>query len=417
MKVKVVNLGCRSNFFDGSFIAKQFLDKGYTLTQDIADVYIINTCTVTQGADRSSRQAIYQARRENPNALIVVTGCYAQVKPQELSSLKDVDLVVGNSHKDVILPLVEEHFQSKGKGVYVENIFRVSQVKSFDLVLYFEKSRPFLKVQEGCNRFCSFCIIPFARGKVRSVPLQRVLDQVRLLAQMGYQEVVLSGTQLTQYGWDIGTNLYELLKEIVKIEGIELIRLSSLYPSEIDERLLDLILYEEKIAPHFHLSLQSGSDRILALMERRYSAKDYAKLVETMVSKRPIANVGTDVIVGFPTETDEDFKETYKLLEELPIGYMHIFPYSDRPYTKASKMTDKVPEPVKEQRVEVLKELDKQKRKQFIAKNQGMELRAVVLQEGKLLTENYIKLRAEGFKETGKLVRVKLLPEFVSYDL
>ncbi|MEN3028279.1 MAG: tRNA (N(6)-L-threonylcarbamoyladenosine(37)-C(2))-methylthiotransferase MtaB [Aquificaceae bacterium] len=360
MKVKLLTLGCRSNYFDTELMASLLRKRGCfrVSSEGPADVYVVNTCTVTSEADRSSRQAIYRARRENPNAVVVATGCYAQVSPEALAGLREVDLIVGNSEKHRIGEILEEFLERRGEKVHVKNIFRQSTLESFDLFTYFEKARPFLKVQEGCNKFCTFCVIPFARGKVRSVPPQKVLQEVRLLAERGFQEVVLSGTQLTQYGWDRATSLHELLKELVKVKGVELIRLSSLHPSEITPELLNLMTSEEKIAPHFHLSLQSGSDRILELMERGYRVENYTKLVEEIVRRRPITAIGTDIIVGFPSEKEEDFLETYRLLQELPIAYMHLFPYSDRPFTKASKMKEKLPDTLKEERVALLKELD-----------------------------------------------------------
>jgi MiaB-like tRNA modifying enzyme len=348
MKFSVINLGCRSNYFDGELLAQKLTEKGYARAQEKADIYIINTCTVTSEADRSSRQFIYRAKRENPKAIVVATGCYAQTNPQALARLKEVDLVIGNSHKDRLVEILEDYLQGRGERVFVDNIFKDSQVKNFDLVVFFERVRPFLKVQEGCNNFCTFCVIPYARGKLRSVPMEKVLEQVKSLAERGFKEIVLTGTQLTQYGWDLNTNLYQLLLELLRIKDIELFRLSSLYPSEIDQKLLDLITQEERIAPHFHLSLQSGSNRILKLMERDYTVEDYIKLVETIVQRRPISAIGTDIIVGFPTETEEDFEETYKLVQSLPFAYLHVFSYSDRPHTKASKMFPKVEERVQE---------------------------------------------------------------------
>lgn len=410
MKVAFETLGCRMNQFDTDLIKNKFIQKGYEVVsfEDVADVYVINTCTVTVGGDRSSRQAIYQAKRRNPKAVIVATGCYAQVNPQELAKLKEVDLVIGNTHKSELLRILEEYLERREKKVVVGEIFREKEVKNFDTVLYFEGVRPFLKVQEGCNKFCTFCVIPYARGKVRSVELERVVEQVKLLAQKGFKEVVLTGTQLSQYGWDKGYNLYTLLKELIKIEGIELIRLSSMHIKEMDKELLKLIVSEEKIAPHFHLSLQSGSNRILKLMDRGYTREEYEEVVNFIVENRPISSIGTDVIVGFPTESEEDFQKTYEFLKRLPISYMHIFPYSDRPFTKARKLKPKIPERIKKERVKILKELDQEKRKEFYEKNKGKELRALVIEEDRLLTENYIDLRREGYKEVGELVRVSI---------
>jgi threonylcarbamoyladenosine tRNA methylthiotransferase MtaB len=408
MKFSVINLGCRSNYFDGELLAQKLTEKGYTRAQEKADIYIINTCTVTSEADRSSRQFIYRAKRENPKAIVVATGCYAQTNPQALAKLKEVDLVVGNSHKDRLVEILEDYLQDRGERVFVDNIFKDSQVKNFDLVVFFERVRPFLKVQEGCNNFCTFCVIPYARGKLRSVPMEKVLEQVKGLAERGFKEIVLTGTQLTQYGWDLNTNLYQLLLELLRIKDVELFRLSSLYPSEIDQKLLDLLIQEERIAPHFHLSLQSGSNRILRLMERDYTVEDYTKLVEAIVQRRPISAIGTDIIVGFPTETEEDFEETYKLVQNLPFAYLHVFSYSDRPHTKASKMFPKVEERFKKERVRLLKALDQKKREDFKSSMKGKTLRAIILEEGRVLTENYIHLEDEGFKDVGAVVSVVL---------
>ena len=401
------------NRFDTDFIRSQFITAGYREVPfgQKADIYVINTCTVTKGADRDSRKYIYKAKRLNPGAVVVATGCYAQVNPAELEKLKGVDLVVGNTHKGEILKLVEEYLERKHPGkVFVGNIFREGEVKNFDPVVSFEKTRPFLKIQEGCNSFCTFCVIPFARGKVRSVPKEKVVEAVKRLAEQGYKEIVLTGTQLSQYGWDLkdGTNLLNLLEELIKIEGVEYFRLSSMSVAELDRNLLELITTSPKIAPHFHLSLQSGSDRILRLMRRGYSASQFEEKVLQIVERRPITAIGTDVIAGFPTEGDKEFNETLELVKRLPLAYMHIFPYSDRPFTKASEMKPKVPQPVIKERVEILKKVDKEKRKRFREKMRGKTVRALVLSGGELLTENYLTLKADKPYRRGEIVRVSL---------
>jgi len=286
----------------------------------------------TAGGDRSSRQAIYRARRRNPRALIVATGCYAQIKPQELASLKEVDLVVGNTHKGEILKLVEEALEKRERKVVVGEIFRQKDLQSFGTVLYFEGTRPFLKVQEGCNKFCTFCVIPYARGKVRSADPEKIRKQVEQIAEMGFQEVVLTGTQLSQYGWDRGTSLRSLLLRLLEVKGIEIFRLSSLHIDELDP------------LPPF------PSERIRQDLERGYTRDEFVRTVERILSGRPHSAIGTDVIVGFPTETEEDFRETLSLIEEIPFAYLHLFPYSDRPFTKASRMRGKVPERIKKER-------------------------------------------------------------------
>lgn len=398
------------NQFDTDLMRSRFMESGYEVVdfEEPADVYVINTCTVTSGGDRSSRQALYRAKRRNPNALVVATGCYAQVKPEELASLEEVDLVVGNTHKDEILKLVEEALENRDRKVVVGEIFRQKELKNFDTVLYFEESRPFIKVQEGCNKFCTFCVIPFARGKVRSAPKEKVIEQVRLLALQGFEEVVLSGTQLSQYGWDVGSSLYELLLEVLKVEGIKLVRLSSMHVKEISDELLELVVSERRIAPHFHLSLQSGSDRVLKLMERGYEREEFREVVEFIVKRRPESAVGTDVIAGFPGESEEDFRETLKFVEEIPFAYLHVFPYSDRPFAKASRFGNKVPEGVKKERVKLLRELDEIKRKKFYEGNMGRKLRATVLGNGRLLTENYITLERKVDVPAGKVVEITL---------
>ncbi len=410
MKVALKTLGCRMNQFDTDLIRSEFANRGYEVVpfEDVADIYIVNTCTVTCGGDRSSRQAIYQAKRKNPRAVVVATGCYAQVKPQELLSLKEVDLVVGNTHKAEILKVVEEFLEKREKKAVVGEIFRENTLKAFDIVTFFEESRPFLKVQEGCNKFCTFCVIPFARGKVRSADPDKVVEQVRILADQGFEEIVLSGTQLSQYGWDIGISLGDLIERILRVEGIKLVRLSSLHIGEIDKKTFEMMISEERIAPHFHLSLQSGSDRILELMNRGYTVKDYAQTVEEILKARPISAIGTDIIVGFPSETEEDFRETLKLVEDLPFAYLHVFPYSDRPFTKASKMGNKVPEKVKKERLKRLLQLGEEKRKEFIVKNHGKVLRSTVLSDGRVLTENYIYLKKSLPERAGRVVKVKV---------
>ncbi len=410
MRVSFITLGCRMNQFDTDLMRSKFLESGYEVVDngDIADVYVINTCTVTAGGDRASRQAIYRAKRLNPEAVVVATGCYAQVKPEELLSLEDVDLVVGNTHKGELLKIVENFLEERRKRAVVGEIFREGEVKSFDTVLYFEESRPFLKVQEGCNKFCTFCVIPFARGKVRSAPKEKVLRQVELLAERGFEEIVLSGTQLSQYGWDTGSSLHQLLLEILKVKGLKLVRLSSMHIKEISQELLELITSEERIAPHFHLSLQSGSDRILALMKRGYTRSEYERVVEYIISRRPLSAIGTDIIVGFPTEDEKDFEDTLRFVEDMPFAYLHIFPYSDRPFTKASQMDGKVPEKIKKERLKTLQELDSLKREDFYRKNRDRRLRATALKGGRLLTENYIHVERETEHPPGRVVDIIL---------
>ncbi|MGC8677716.1 MAG: tRNA (N(6)-L-threonylcarbamoyladenosine(37)-C(2))-methylthiotransferase MtaB [Hydrogenobaculum sp.] len=411
MKFKVVNLGCRMNQFDGDFISSWLLKHGYEKSE-IPDIYIINTCTVTSQADRSSRQAIYQAKKENPNAVVIATGCYAQTQKEALEKLEEVDIVLGNANRTDILEAIKNYMDTKQKLSYVDNIFRQNDI-AFQEDIIFENHRPFLKIQEGCNSFCTFCIIPFARGKSRSIDEELVFKSVQNLYEKGYKEVVLTGTQLSQYGHDKGTSLFKLLKKLIKIPIF--IRLSSMNVNEIknDKNLLDLITQEENIMPHFHLSLQSASDNILKAMRREYTLKEYEETVDYIIKKRPISSIGTDVIVGFPTESDEDFNITYNFLKGFPFAYLHIFTYSDRPLTKAQKLAPKVDTNTKKERSNTLHMLDKEKRAIFRKNMKGKTLRALTISSDKAITENYIELTPrdlfmEKFDKINDIILVRL---------
>ena len=411
MKFKVINLGCRMNQFDGDFISSWLLKHGYEKAE-IPDIYIINTCSVTSQADRSSRQAIYQAKKENPNAIVIATGCYAQTQKEALEKLKEVDIVLGNANRTDILEAIKNHLDTKQKLSYVDNIFRQNDI-TFQEDIIFENHRPFLKIQEGCNSFCSFCIIPFARGKSRSVDEELVIKSVQNLYEKGYKEVVLTGTQLSQYGHDKGSSLYKLLKKLLKIPIF--IRLSSMNVNEIktDKKLLELITEEPNIMPHFHLSLQSASDRLLKAMRREYTLKEYEEVVNFIIKKRPISAIGTDIIVGFPTENQEDFNITYNFLKDFPFAYLHIFTYSDRPLTKAQRLTPKVDSNTKKERSKLLHNLDQEKRERFKASMKGKTLRAITISPDKALTENYIELtpkdlNIDKFEKINDIIMIRL---------
>jgi threonylcarbamoyladenosine tRNA methylthiotransferase MtaB len=399
------------NQFDGDFISSWLLKHGYEKSE-IPDIYIINTCSVTSQADRSSRQAIYQAKKENPNAIVIATGCYAQTQKEALEKLKEVDIVLGNANRTDILEAIKNHLDTKQKLSYVDNIFRQNDI-TFQEDIIFENHRPFLKIQEGCNSFCSFCIIPFARGKSRSVDEELVIKSVQNLYEKGYKEVVLTGTQLSQYGHDKGSSLYKLLKKLLKIPIF--IRLSSMNVNEIktDKELLELITEEPNIMPHFHLSLQSASDRLLKAMRREYTLKEYEEVVNFIIKKRPISAIGTDIIVGFPTENQEDFNITYNFLKDFPFAYLHIFTYSDRPLTKAQKLTPKVDSNTKKERSKLLHNLDQEKRERFRASMKGKTLRAITISHDKALTENYIELtpkdlNIDKFEKINDIIMIRL---------
>ncbi|MDQ7055093.1 MAG: tRNA (N(6)-L-threonylcarbamoyladenosine(37)-C(2))-methylthiotransferase MtaB [Persephonella sp.] len=416
LKVAFSTLGCRMNHFETSAMEEQFENRGYTLSDfsDVADIYIVNTCTVTNDADRTSRKTLRQAKRRNPEAVVVATGCYAQVSPEQLSQMEEVDLVIGNSHKTAVLEIVEQYINEKKKEkVFLDNIFRKSNFDTFFISTFYEGARPILKVQEGCNSFCSFCIIPFARGKVRSAPIGQIVQQVRVLVDRGFKEIVLTGTQLSQFGYDHREGyLYHLLKELIKIKGLYRIRLSSMGINEIDDRLLGLITSEEKIAPHFHLSLQSGDDRVLRDMKRNYTASQYEKVIKQIIKRRPETAIGTDIITGFPTEDDKAFENSRRFVESMPFAYIHVFTYSEREGTSATKFGDSVHPQEKKRRTHIMRDISQEKSINFRRKYLGKELEVLIVgeKEGKKLglTGNYIHIKFSSERPVNSITTVKL---------
>ncbi|WP_457640339.1 tRNA (N(6)-L-threonylcarbamoyladenosine(37)-C(2))-methylthiotransferase MtaB [Persephonella sp.] len=416
LKVAFSTLGCRMNQFETSAIEERFAEEGYILTnfKDVADIYIINTCTVTNDADRSSRKTIRQAKRRNPDAIVVATGCYAQVSPEKLAQMEEIDLVIGNSHKDAVYEIVENYLNEKRQDkVFIDNIFRQNQFKTFQISTFYEGSRPILKVQEGCNSFCSFCIIPFARGKVRSAKIEEIVNQTKILVDRGFKEIVLTGTQLSQFGYDHKEGyLYDLLKQLINIKGLYRVRLSSMGINELDDTLIDLITSEEKIAPHFHLSIQSADDKVLKDMKRDYTVKEYMEKVEKILKKRPDTAIGTDVITGFPTEDEKAFLNSVKNIENIPFAYIHVFTYSDRKGTTASKLGDLVPPQEKKRRTAILREISEKKNIQFRKKFLNKELEVLIIseKEGKKvgITGNYIHIKFETDKDFNEITSIKL---------
>ena len=416
LKVAFYSLGCRMNQFETSAMEEEFENRGYTLSEfsDKADIYVVNTCTVTNDADRSSRKTIRQAKRRNPDAVVVATGCYAQVSPDKLSKMEEVDLVIGNSHKTAVLEIVEQFINERRQDkVFIDNIFRKNDFETFQISTFYEGSRPILKVQEGCNSFCSFCIIPFARGKVRSAKINQIVDQTKILVDRGFKEIVLTGTQLSQFGYDHKEGyLYDLLKRLVKIEGLYRVRLSSMGINEIDKKLLDLITSEEKIAPHFHLSIQSGDDRVLKDMKRNYTVSQYEKVINQIIKKRPDTAIGTDLITGFPTEDEKAFENTVKTVKDLPFAYIHVFTYSQRKGTSAEKFGDTVHPQEKKRRTQIIRQISQEKNRKFRERYIGKPLEVLIISEKDRkkigLTGNYIHVSFSSEKPVNSITKVVL---------
>ncbi|MGC8985002.1 MAG: tRNA (N(6)-L-threonylcarbamoyladenosine(37)-C(2))-methylthiotransferase MtaB [Thermosulfidibacteraceae bacterium] len=401
MKVAILTIGCKLNQYESEYIVESFSKAGYGIVdfKEEADIYIINTCTVTSQADSKSRQAIRQAKRRNPKSIVVAVGCYAELKKDELKNI-GADIVVGNVEKVFLVDIVKDYL-IKGDLEDTRNIsrevFYPMPVEDFK-----DYARAFVKVQDGCDSECSYCIVWKARGKPRSAEIDFVVEEVKRLVDRGFEEIVLTGVNLGSYGKDLGVSLVDLLKRLVKIDSLKKIRLSSIEPTEWSDELIDFVIHE-KIAKHFHIPLQSGSDRILEIMNRKYKRKFFENIVLKLKEKIPIVGIGVDVIVGFPTETERDFLETYETIDQLPIYYMHIFTYSDRPGTLASILNPKVPPSVKRERYEALRKLRNEKMDRFISSFLGKKIYGVV--EGRTidgnrytraLSENYIPILVEG---------------------
>ena len=359
-KVALHNLGCKVNAYEVEAM-QQLLEKaGYEIVPftEGADVYLINTCTVTNIADRKSRQMLHKAKKMNPDAIVVAAGCYAQADTEKLKEDNAVDLILGNNQKTQIVEVLEEYEKEHAKQVQVIEINHTREYEELSIEQTAEHVRAYIKVQDGCNQFCTYCIIPFARGRVRSRKIADVLKEVETLASKGYKEVVLTGIHLSSYGVDFPKeereSLLSLIQAVSEVEGIQRIRLGSLEPRIITEEFLEGIVATGKVCPHFHLFLQSGCNKTLKNMNRRYSAQEYAEKCELIRKYYPAPALTTDVIVGFPMETEEDFEESYEFVKNIHFYETHIFKYSRRHGTKAAAMDGQLTEAVKAQRSEKL---------------------------------------------------------------
>ena len=384
-KAALHNLGCKVNAYETEAMQQILEEAGYEIVSfnDYADVYVINTCSVTNMADRKSRQMLHRAKKLNPDAIVVGAGCYVQTK--EAAALVDeaIDIVIGNNHKNELLAMIEEYEEKQEK--VTEKVVRVADInhekqeyEEMVLSKTAEHTRAFIKVQDGCNQFCTYCIIPFARGRVRSRKSEEVLKEIRHLAETGYKEVVLTGIHLSSYGVDTGDNLLHLIELVHEVEGIERIRLGSLEPRIVTEEFAKRLSELTKVCPHFHLSLQSGCDSVLARMNRRYDTAEYEEGCRILRKYYEHPAITTDVIVGFPGETGEEFQATKAYLERIHFYEMHIFQYSKREGTKAAVMENQVPEPVKKERSNELLALAQKMSKEFREDYLGREVTALL---------------------------------------
>lgn len=399
---------------------QSFINHGYKVVEfdELADIYVINTCTVTNMADRKSRQMLRRVKQINPNSVVVATGCYAQVSKDELEQIEDIDLVLGINEKNNIVEYVNSYLNTRTKYSETSDVLHQSDFLDFGTVTHMEKTRAVIKVQDGCDRFCSYCIIPYARGRVRSRLPESIINEITQIANAGIKEVVITGIHIASYGKDFRNNykLIDLLEEINKIEGIKRIRLGSIEPTLITEEFVNRLSKLEKICDHFHLSLQSGCDATLERMNRKYTTEEFEKVVVLLRKYYKNVALTTDIIVGFPEETNEEFVQTYNYLNKIDFYKMHIFKYSPRKGTKAALMKNQVPGDIKEERSKKLIELSDKKQKEHNEKYIGQKLEVLFEEREKEYikghTTNYIVVKTKTDKQIENTIQtVRIIGE------
>lgn len=415
-KVAFCTLGCKVNQYETNAMEQQFIEKGYEVVSfsDIADIYVINTCTVTNMSDKKSRQMIRRAKQLNPKSIVVAVGCYVQVAKEKLEGIYELDLILGNSEKKDIVKYVEDYKEK----IHFDDVMHQNEFVEFGTTVHMEKTRAVVKVQDGCDRFCSYCIIPYARGRVRSRKLENVIKEVKELAKIGVKEIIVTGIHVASYGKDFKDNieLIDLLEYLNKIDGIERIRLGSLEPMIINEDFLKRLIKLEKICHHFHLSLQSACNETLKRMNRRYSIEEFKEVVRLLRETYNDVILTTDIIVGFPGETEEEFNITYKNLHEINFYKMHVFKYSRREGTKAAEMSEQILPQIQEERSKKIIDLSNNNENRYNKSLIGKEFKVLFEEkDGKYIkghTGNYIVVKVE--KENlniynNKIKRVKIL--------
>lgn len=397
-RVSFYTLGCKLNFSETSTIARDFENAGYEKVafEELADVVVINTCSVTENADKKCKQLVKRAKKSNPDSYVIIIGCYAQLKPTEISQMNGVNLVLGANEKFNIIENLEKNHEAEDVIVSNENIKTVTDfIPSFSIG---DRTRSFLKIQDGCDYFCSFCTIPLARGKSRNASIKETVNEAKKIADTAIKEIVITGVNIGDFGQGGEENFFQLIKELDKIEGIDRYRISSIEPNLLDDDIISFCLNEsKKFVPHFHIPLQSGSDNMLKAMRRKYDSELYQNRIAKIKSINPNTCIGVDVIVGFPGETDEEFMKTYTFLRDLDISYLHVFTYSERANTTAKKMPNSVPMNVRKDRSKMLHILSDKKKRAFYESQLGKS--GLVLWESENhdgfmhgFSENYIKV-------------------------
>ena len=402
-RVAFYTLGCKLNFSETSTLGRMFEDRGFRKVEftDSPDIFVINTCSVTENADKKCRKIVKEAKKISPESYVTIVGCYAQLKPQEISEIPGVDAVLGAAEKFRLFEYLDDFTSKNQPKVFASEIQAASTYHSS--YSYGDRTRTFLKVQDGCNYGCAFCTIPLARGKSRSATIEEVLQQAREIAATDVKEVVLTGVNIGDFGIHNGRRnekFIDLIKALDEVEGIDRFRISSIEPNLLSDEIIEFVAGSKRFVPHFHIPLQSGSDTILRRMNRRYLSDLYVSRVEKIKALMPDCCIGVDVITGFPGETEEEFLKTYQFLNELDVSYLHVFTYSERPNTSAIEMDGVVPQQVRNDRTTMLRTLSEKKRHYFYSQHLGKSYRALFEEEvvdGHMLgfTENYIRVKAK----------------------
>ena len=408
MKVGICTLGCKVNTYESEYIEQELKKSGYQIASftDLCDVYIINTCTVTNQADAKSRKMINRFRKTNPDSCIVAMGCFVETSTDDNL---DIDILIGNRRKSELISLLDEFFTNKSK------IVAKSEEKVNFENMYLEnfegRTRAFVKIQDGCENFCSYCIIPYARGKYSSKPLPVVIEEVKTLLNKGYQEIVLTGIHTGNYGVDINTNFATLLKELVKLDKLKRLRISSIEVTELTDEVLEIIKNNKKIVNHFHIPLQAGSDRILKLMNRKYDLSYYEDKINKLRNIREDVSITTDIIVGFPNETDDDFNETLTNAKKFKFAKIHVFPYSIRSGTVAATM-EQVDGNIKKERARQLLKVSSSLKEEYQAKFIGKEVEVLIEKDNEDIsfghTDNYLAVKVKGSHKQNTFVKAKI---------
>ena len=415
-KIAFITLGCKVNLYDTEAMAELFTEKGYEVVdfEEYADVYLINTCTVTNLGDKKSRQMIRRAKRINPNSVVVATGCYAQVASEEVAKIEGINIVIGTKNRSEIVETVENYVAENGVVNNVSDIMGEKEFEPLQISRLTNSTRAYIKIQEGCNRYCTYCIIPYARGPIRSRKPEEVIEEVKKLAENGFKEVVLTGIHVASYGLDLGNiTLADIIEKVHSVDGIERIRFSSMEPLAIDNEFVARMSKLPKVCDHYHLSLQSGCNRTLKRMNRKYNAEQYAEACERLRNAFPNVAITTDIIVGFPDETEEDFKESLAFAERMKLDKIHTFPYSPKKGTPAAKMKNQISGDVKSQRSKEMIALSDKMNIDFLNNNIGKTVPVLFedMENGfwQGHTTNYIKVLAKSDENlNNKIVDVKL---------